>query len=233
MTEVAQVKARQEEEVSAMKGLSDRLLKDRASRKGAKQYQKNMSRDSKQKDSIIQDQEAAHKKAKEVKTVLSEHLQRVDQLIQHTEEKHKKQLQLLVNSQERKIADQRILMDLSIKNLDEDAKGDQRKEFNFKINHQKNLDKKTSDQMREKQALELRQLKDRMDLETMVKEDLSALKASHLVIQQQTTRSQRDEYLVEKDRIESSREAQKVMRLQVQDNVQLNKLIGSHRTQVS
>jgi hypothetical protein len=152
MTEVSQVKARQDEEVAAMKALSEQLLKDRTSRKDAKQYQKNLSRDAKQKDSIIQDQEAAHKKAKEVKTVLSEHLQRVDQLIQHTEEKHKKQLQLLVSSQERKIADQRILMDLSIKNLDEDAKGDQRKEFNFKINHQKNIDKKTSDQMRERQV---------------------------------------------------------------------------------
>lgn len=71
-----------------------------------------------------------------------------------------------------------------------------------------------------------------MDTETMVKEDLSALKASNLVIQQQTSRAHRNEYLVEKDRIESSRESQKVMRLQVQDNVQLNKLLGSHRNQV-
>lgn len=240
--EMAQLKQRQEEEMKLLKEVQSQLLKDRASRKEAKQYQKVLSRSAKQKDSVIYDQEAAHKKATEVKTILSDHLQRVEQLIHHTDEKHKKQMTNLAESQERKISDQKILMDLSVKNLSEDDKVDRLKEFQFKISHQKSVDKKKCDQLREIQVfctvsltiqvLELRHLKDRMDLETTTIEDLSAMKANQLVTEQETSRSQRETYLAEKDRIEATKESQKVMQLQSADNAECQKLSATHRAQV-
>jgi len=231
-TEVNQLLARQAEELRALKNLQEQLIKDRCERKEAKRFQRELQRESKLKDSIIHDQDAAHKTAKEVKTILSEHLQRIEQLVSHTEEKHKKQLAQLSDSQDRKISDQRILMELQCRNLAEDEKNDQMKEFHFKINHQKSIDKKVTDQLRERQAMELRHLKDRMDMETMMKEELSTIKANLLVVQQQTARSQRLEYVTEKDRIDASCEAQKVIKLQVEDNIQVNKLLSHQRQQV-
>jgi len=230
--EVSQLMARQGKELKVLKNLQEQLLKDRSARKQAKRFQREIQRQSKLKDSIIHDQESAHKTAKEVKTILTGHLSKIEQLVAHIEEKHKTQIHQLAKSQDRKIADQRDLMVLQCKNLTQDEKNHYVKEFQFKINHQKTLDKKITDHLREKHSMELRHLKARLDLETTTKEELSTLRANLLVIQQQTARNRHQEYVAEKDRISDSCEAQKILKARALDNIEVSKLLASHRIQL-
>ncbi|KAJ3215567.1 hypothetical protein HK099_006301 [Clydaea vesicula] len=224
---------RQNEEYNELRNFHEQLLQDRRTRKESKKFQRDLNRDVKLKDVKIHDQEAAHKTAKEVKTMLSEHHARIEELICHIEERHSKQLNQLSISQERRVIDQRIMIDLECRNVSEEKKVELMKEFQFEVNHQRTVDKKVMDQLRDIHSMELRHLKERMEHETISMEEIPNLKATQLALYQKTSFKQRREYLSEKDRCESVIEAQKIMQIQSENAMQVKKLALLHRSQTS
>jgi hypothetical protein len=159
--EIVQALTRQAEELKCIKSLHESLLKDRGSRKQSKRLQREMQREIKQLHLKIHNQEQAQRTADEVKKMLQAHHERIERLITHTEDRHLKQTKQMTAAQERKISDQRVLMELQCRHLNEEQRSDAMKEFQFRVGHQKTLDKKVNDQLRDRQLMELRHLKDR------------------------------------------------------------------------
>jgi hypothetical protein len=59
-------------------------------------------------------QETAYLKTDELKQTLYEHRERSERIVEHMEERHQKQIKQFTASENRKISDQRILMDLQV-----------------------------------------------------------------------------------------------------------------------
>lgn len=71
-----------------------------------------------------------------------------------------------------------------------------------------------------------------VDLETKMMEELSTIRAQHLLNIQVREGSQREEYQLEKSRIETTKESIKIMEVQMQNNFDLKKLLVNHKNQI-
>jgi hypothetical protein len=59
-------------------------------------------------------QENAYRKTDELKQTLHEHREGSERIVEHMEERHQKQIKQFTASEDRKISDQRILMELQV-----------------------------------------------------------------------------------------------------------------------
>jgi hypothetical protein len=229
--EISQTLARQAEQVRRLKTIQDSHAKDRTERKHAKNFQRNLFRERKEKDVKIHAQELAHKVAAENKQMLKEQHDRVQQLVEYTSEKHQKERKQLYESQDRKINDQKRLLDIQTDKMGEDEKNEVVKEFQLDISHQKTLNKKLADQLRERQVIEMRQLKERANLDTQIKITVATLKAQH------TQHIQRQELIATnnisrlKNTMTDVRESIKMNQLKLQHLIEVDKLASLHKQQ--
>ena len=161
------MRLRQGKELKALKTLQDLQVQDAVKRSTQKKFQREQQREIKNLFEKTHHQETAYRKTDEVKQALFEHRERCERLVEHMEDRHQKQIKQFAAAEDRKIMDQRVLMELQIRHLSEDQKADAMKEYHSKMTHQKNVDKKRLDQIREQQRMELRHFKDRVDGETV------------------------------------------------------------------
>lgn len=165
--EVNNLKNRHAKELRALKTLQDVKVQDAVKRATQKKFQREQQREIKNLFEKTHNQETAYRKTDETKQALMEHRERCERLVEHMEERHLKQIKQFGAAEDRKIQDQRILMELQVRHLNEDQRAEAMKEYHSKMNHQKNVDKKRLDQIREQQRMELRHFKDRSDGETV------------------------------------------------------------------
>jgi hypothetical protein len=59
-------------------------------------------------------QETAYRKTDELKQTLYEHRESSGRVVEHMEERHQKQIKQFTASEDRKISDQRVLMELQV-----------------------------------------------------------------------------------------------------------------------
>lgn len=112
--EVSNLKARQAKEVKAMKGMQELKVQELIKQSGQQKFQREQQRELKTLFEKTHNQESAYRKTEEVKQALYDHRERSERIVEQMEERHQKQIKQFVAAEERKIADQRILMELEV-----------------------------------------------------------------------------------------------------------------------
>jgi len=230
--EVNALKNRHAIELRALKTLQDLKVQDMQKRGTQKKFQREQQREIKNLFEKTHNQETAYRKIDEVKQALFEHRERNERLVEHMEERHQRQIKQFTAAEERKVMDQRILMELQVRHLSEDQKAEAMKEYHSKMTHQKNVDKKRLDQIREQQRMELRHFKDRADGETQIMEEFANLESKHTFDEQALKAHQRIEYVTEKERMASAESALKLMEIQGDNATEYKKLQNVQRFQI-
>ncbi|KAJ3221556.1 hypothetical protein HK099_003401 [Clydaea vesicula] len=230
--ELANLKARQSEEIKALKTMQETGTADMTKRKATKKFLRQQSRETKALYNRTHEQEAACKQTQDEKQTLCDDREKSARLVEHMEERHLKQIKQFNAAEERKISDQRILVELKIRHLTEEHRADAMKEFHSKMNYQKDLDKKKLDQICEFQRIELRHFKDKVDLETQMIEELQNLHSKHEVEEKELAAKQKIDYLLEKERIATTELSLKVIIIQAKNLIELKKLQNVHRLQL-
>lgn len=161
-------------------------------------------------------------------------------LIGHIEARHLVQIKQFSAAEDRRVADTKALLEIQCKNLSEDQKSAIVKECNSKINHRKALDKKRLDHIRERQRMELRHFKEKSDAETVIcfltlqriMEDMSNMRARHILEENNLSENQRHSYAAEKENIMATRTSLKLMEITVENKIELTRLQATHRIQL-
>ncbi|KAJ3224443.1 hypothetical protein HK099_008463 [Clydaea vesicula] len=227
--EYAKVRNRHLTEEKKLKAMHDADLNGRKCRKDAKKFMKDLNRASKLKDTKIHNQENAHRSVVELKLLQSQRHNRIEQEINHTIEKHTEQISQHTKLLEREKKDRKAILELQLTNASEERKIQITLDYQFQSNYHALISKNVLDHLRDQQTLELRQIKEKMALETKSMEAISTLKASSLLNYQKTVFEQKIEYYKEKDKIFSIIAAQKVIQIEEKNKSELEALIIRNR----
>ncbi|KAJ3372302.1 Retinal guanylyl cyclase 2 [Allomyces arbusculus] len=227
--ELNQLQQRQANEVARTCEAFTSMLTERHGRKHTKRLQKQMSKEAKARDAKIRMQETGKHMAREVTEMLAQHRHRFEALVMHLEARHARQRHQLVVAQERKIRDQRALLEIESRGLRDDLRAEVIKDFSYRINHQQALDKHVADQLHEIQQHELKQRKERFDAEAKALEEVAHLRAMHKRKLDELESRQKVEYATENERIEDAREKIKLAQLAVVHSAELKKLKVQHK----
>lgn len=130
-------------------------------------------------DITIQEQEEAQNISAELKELLDDHRTAFEEFLRQIEKQHTKARKQLSAAQDRKIQDKKTLIELETSNMSEEKRLNRMKTFQFKINHQKSKDKKVGEHLRASQALEMKQIKERFDMEIRYLEELQMAQAKN------------------------------------------------------
>ena len=133
--EVSQLQAMQSMEMKQKKDAFAKLIEARADRKQTKKVQRNMMRQTKQRDRTIMLQEEASKAASRFKDLLNEKRKAFDLMIQHMESLHEKQRKQLSAAQEREISYEKMINDLQTRHLKEEVRASLNKKLQVRMNH--------------------------------------------------------------------------------------------------
>jgi PAS domain-containing protein len=114
---------------------------------------------------------------------LKEKYAALDLVIKHTSKKHSERIKKLTECQKRREGDQEMLLDVEIKelNLTGDEKSELIHAYKYKLNHQKTIDKRESEHMREIHSTEISFIKTIGDMETRMTDQVSELMVRHIV----------------------------------------------------
>ena len=230
--EIGEVKKKQELEVKNLKLRQEQSLKDFNNRKNAKKFQRSQQRELK--DLYINTQFRADlfKKTEEIKVALRQIREKSVKVLGHIEERHLKQVKQFNQAEERGFADQKVLIELECENLTEEQRSETMKKFQSKVNHQKVVNKKKLDHIREQQRLELRQYKEKGDNETRMIEELANLKETQSQTEQDVIAEQRHETIAEKEKVQATQKSLKIMDMQAENVMEMTKLQANHRIQL-
>ncbi|KAL2916361.1 hypothetical protein HK105_204117 [Polyrhizophydium stewartii] len=227
--ELNQLLAAQAAETKQKEDAFDKLVAARKERKEAKRLQRTAMRQTKRRDLLIQRQEAAVKAALAVKSSLKERREAFDSLIAHMEWTHEKERKQLIAAQERKMLYEKMLNELETKHLPEELRSTLAKKFHVRQTHQAVLNKRINDQLREMQQTELRQAKERFELEVKCYDEHGNLKITHTIRLAELFDSQLAELQTEKERLQSKHEEEKLQIIIQNNNRDLKRLQQQHR----
>ncbi|KAJ3128417.1 hypothetical protein HK098_004493 [Nowakowskiella sp. JEL0407] len=230
--EISRMQNLQATEVKERKLAFEKLLQSRAIRQQAKKAQKQMFRDIKKRDSTITEQEDSAKAMEKIQEQLSDRSKMFERQIAFVEAKHEKQRKQLLAAQERKLSAEKTLHDLETKHLKSELRSTLQKNFQGRINHQKALDKRMMDHQRELQLLELRQLKERADVEEKSFEEIQSMKIIHNSRLLEMQSQHLSELHAEKDRLYEVRQQYKVAALDAKYASDMKRLTQNHRAQM-
>ncbi|KAI9206776.1 adenylate and guanylate cyclase catalytic domain-containing protein [Polychytrium aggregatum] len=230
--EISHLKKLQQDEVSQLKAQFQRYIAARDARKKAKKLNRQTIRDMKRRDAIIMEQETASKEAARVKSTLTAKRTQFDALLSHLDNKHDKQRRQLYAAQDRRIQYEKMLDGIQYANERDEIRRTMQKKFQAKLTHQKALDKRISDQLREVQQMELKHAKETFDLEFQSHEDIHNLKALHVKGVSELMASQILELQAEKERLLAHREQTKLTTLEARHVIEMKKFGKTHRDQL-
>lgn len=98
----------------ALKSMQELKVQEYVKRSGQKKFQREQQRELKNLFDKTHHQETAYRKTDELKQTLFEHRERSERIVEAMEERHLKQIKQFTAAEERKITDQRILMELQV-----------------------------------------------------------------------------------------------------------------------
>ncbi|KAL2916411.1 hypothetical protein HK105_204167 [Polyrhizophydium stewartii] len=231
-TELMGLLAAQAAETKQMEEAFEKLVAARKERKDAKRVQRATMRQTKRRDLLIRRQEATSKEMLSIKLALSELLAGFNSLIAHMESTHEKERKQLIAAQERKMANEKMLNELETKHLPEELRSTLSKKFHVRQTHQAVLNKRINDQLRETQQTELRQAKERFELEVKCYDELGNLKTTHTIRLAELLDAQFVEMQAEKERLLIKHEEEK-LQIIIQNNQQdMKRLQQQHRNAI-
>ncbi|KAI9206592.1 adenylate and guanylate cyclase catalytic domain-containing protein [Polychytrium aggregatum] len=230
--EISHLKKLHQDEVAEKKLAFQKFIAARDARKKAKKLERQTIRDMKRRDAIIMEQEAASKEAARVKSTLTMKRAQFDALLAYLENKHDKQRRQLYAAQDRKIQYEKMINNMEYAHERDEIKRTMQKKFQVLMTHQKSVDKRLADQLREIQQMELKHTKENFDLEFQSYEDIHNLKAMHVKGVCELTAAQAADLHAEKERLISQREQTKLTILEARHVVDMKKLALGHRDQL-
>ncbi|KAJ3260004.1 hypothetical protein HK103_001514 [Boothiomyces macroporosus] len=202
----------------------DSILVARAERKKAKKEARKSIRASKKRDLVIQQQENAAQAAARIRETINEKRLAFDAMTIHMNEIHDKQRKNLIHGQERRAANEKILIDLETRHLKDEVRSTILKKFQVRQNHQGHLNKRVNDNLREFQLLELRHSKEKFELEMVSFEEIGNKKIAHETQMAELKLKQMNEMHTEKENVISKKESAKEAYLQVLHQRELREL---------
>ena len=185
------------------------ILVARNERKKAKREARKSIRGSKRRDQLIQQQKMSADAAARIRETISEKRAGFDALTQHMYEIHEKQRRNLAQAQERRSANEKLLVDLETRHLKEEVRGALLKKFQVRQNHLGHLNKRINDNLREVQLMELRHSKERFELEMVAFEEIGSKKILHENQLADLRLRHQNEMHTEKEAVLSKKEAAK------------------------
>ncbi|KAJ3128431.1 hypothetical protein HK098_004508 [Nowakowskiella sp. JEL0407] len=230
--ELSRMQALQASEIREFKVAFQKSLVARSTLQKSKRSQKQLFRDIKKRDQTITEQEETARATQKMQIMLSDKLKGFEQELAFVEEKHEKQRKQMIAAQERKSESEKMLFDLETGHLKPEIRSALAKNFNARLNHQKTLDKRMMDHQRELQLLELRQLKERADLEERFFEETQTQKINQSLRLIEARRYHVTEMHLEKDRLYEAKETFKISKMELIHTQEWKKLVNSHRTQI-
>ncbi|EPZ33401.1 hypothetical protein ROZALSC1DRAFT_27730 [Rozella allomycis CSF55] len=230
--EVSKLLERQQFELQEKRELHEKLIKERIERRNQKKMQKEQYREIKSQTERIHREVAAKNAYVSLKQTIKERRAGNDALILHVEAHHSRQQKQREAEQERHIANQRMLFEFEIRHLKEEEKEDKRKEFEFTVAQLKSINKKKGEQLRELQALELRQRHERIEKEDSFFEEAHMLQLSHSVAYQDALRSDQIQIHASKDKMLSLQESIKLLKLKAEHAAEIKKMKLTHKAQM-
>ncbi|KAI9148504.1 hypothetical protein H9P43_010198 [Blastocladiella emersonii ATCC 22665] len=231
--EINQLLKRQADELQRAEDVYQAMLEERKTRKHTKKLQATIHKEAKARHSKMCYQDEAKHMAMQLRNTLAQHRKRFEFLIIHIEAKHERQRGQLEESQERKIREQRALLEIETRGLRDEVRAEVFKDFAYRMNHQTALDKHVAEQLHDLQQLELKHRKERFDAEAKALEEVAFLRATHHRIVNELETKQRLDYAAEKERIDEAREKIKLMQLDSKHGAELKSLRALHKVQVT
>ncbi|KAJ3369356.1 hypothetical protein HDU91_007277 [Kappamyces sp. JEL0680] len=212
----------------------ERIIVARAERKKAKKEARKTIRASKRRDQIIQQQQASADAVARIRDIISEKRAAFDATTQHMYSTHEKQRTNLLQSQDRRFANEKLLVDLETRHLKEEVRSTIMKKFQVRQNHLGHLNKRINDNLRELQLMDLRHSKERFELEMVCFEEIESKKNLHVnqVRLALLTSRHANELQAEKEAVISKKESAKELILQKQHVQELKKLAMDQRIEL-
>ncbi|KAI9183886.1 hypothetical protein H9P43_002938 [Blastocladiella emersonii ATCC 22665] len=231
--EVNQLLKRQADELQRAEDVYQAMLEERKMRKHTKKLQATIHKEAKARDTKMCYQDEAKHMAMQLRNTLAQHRKRFEFLIIHIDSKHDRQRVQLEESQERKIREQRALLEIETRGLNEDVRAEVFKDFAYRMNHQSALDKHVAEQLHDLQQLELKHRKERFDAEAKSLEEVAFLRATQHRFINELEAKLRIDYSVEKERIDEAREKIKLMQLEIKHMAAIKALQSHHKVQTA
>ncbi|KAI9344964.1 hypothetical protein BDR26DRAFT_917072 [Obelidium mucronatum] len=230
--EISQLKEQQRSEISQKQAIFEERLSLKATVRREKALTEGFSSDAKLRDMKIFQKASDAKLARHVQQILDQNRQEFEETIAHVEKIHSRKCKNLSSIQESRNTHDKTVYEMEIKHLNMDAQNLMRKRYGAKANHQKVLDKKSLDQLKEVQRMEILHIKELFNLKhactdealrlrTVQQEALHALDIKHC----NERREEKVSLAALKDNMKAKSEEEQHMR-------EVRKLIDRHRMQL-
>ncbi|RKP17683.1 hypothetical protein ROZALSC1DRAFT_30547 [Rozella allomycis CSF55] len=230
--EVSVMKAGHREEMEHKKQNHLRVLQERQNRRNTKRLQKQMYKETKSRAMLIHQQEASRMAAENLKKSVDMRRLANEALVVQMEERHIREQRQLQEEQERLMRDEQVFHELESKHLMEYEQMDKMKDFQFRMNNLKVINKKKSEQLREIQIIEMRQRKERIEKEEEFYEELQSLGLSQASSFVEIELNEKAEISASKEKIENLRETIKMVKTKTEQANDLKKLRGNQKMQL-
>lgn len=223
---------RQAREIEALNEFHKADSKGAEQRRLSKANQLSENRETKLLDLKISNQEKAHKTIMESDEMLKEHqTKRMVPLTNQMEDRHEKERTKLESAQKRKMEDQKTLHHIKSLHLSEEEAGAAKKKLQSKINHQYIIDRRITDHLAERQSLEMKQLKEGLELEAKTLRDMSNLSAIQIREFQDQEVEAKNVYAAEKDRFKHCKDSIKILKSTIRNHTEIQRMMAVHSSQ--
>ncbi|KAJ3411483.1 hypothetical protein HDV05_002136 [Chytridiales sp. JEL 0842] len=228
-TELANLKQQHANDIMRKKAMFEAFMAARKERKRIKALNRTMMRETKLRDQKIQQQDLTSKVVRETQMILNQKRSALSQLVSHIEDVHEKVRKQLVTSQERQNKTETILNELQSRHLKSEIRSTVVKKHQVKMNHKRVMDKKVADHLRETQQQEMKQIKEKFEMELRGYQELSLLKTTHQEKVYELETQQSVEFNTEKERLVTIKDTLKVMQLESEHQGEMKRLMLAHK----
>nr|KAJ3418769.1 Receptor-type guanylate cyclase gcy-13 [Polyrhizophydium stewartii] len=222
--EITKLQIQQAKELKEKADMFDKSTKARAERKAAKKLHRSNMRRIKYRDMLIQKQETIERAAQLLRQGVLDQSEAFETLMSHVRSVHEQQRVELMAAQERKLEYERAINDLEINSKPDEIRLGLAKKFQVRQSHQRILNKRLNEHLRDRQIVEARHVKEKFELESRCADEMGTLRVSHVTRIAEQQESQFLELNNEKERLQAEHEARKLAALAQRHQAELKRL---------
>ncbi|KAL2920311.1 hypothetical protein HK105_200384 [Polyrhizophydium stewartii] len=228
-TELSNLQIAQAKEIKEKIESFEKNMKGRSERKETKKFQRTSVRRTKYRDMLILKQQTISKAATAIRLTVVEQREAFDNLMAHVKAIHEQQRIDEAAALERKLDFEKSINDLEIVSQPDEVKSALAKMFQVRQTHQRALNKRINEHLREVQMVEVRHVKEKFDLERNCAEEAGNLKVLHAARIAEQIEAHVLEMNNEKERLQAEHEAKKQVLITHLHQVEVKRLQHAHR----
>ncbi|KAL2920313.1 hypothetical protein HK105_200386 [Polyrhizophydium stewartii] len=222
--EITKLQIQQAKELKEKADMFDKSTKARAERKAAKKLHRSNMRRIKYRDMLIQKQETIERATQLLRQSVLDQSEAFETLMSHVRSVHEQQRIELMAAQERKLEYERAINDLEINSKPDEIRLGLAKKFQVRQSHQRILNKRLNEHLRDRQIVEARHVKEKFELESRCADEMGTLRVSHVTRIAEQQESQFLELNNEKEQLQAEHETRKLAALAQRHQAELRKL---------